>query len=125
MDIPPGAHLVYPFKLRDELTGRWYLARWKDRAESIEKRGGVIAGPPEVIRPIGAWHSVGTHGPTKPRPGDEVDTAPSVDELEAALARIFLRRYVTYCARTRRHAQAGGAAALWRTLSVAQGVTGG
>ena len=37
---------------------------------------------------------------------------PALDALEAFLVRLFLRRYVTYCARRRRFAAMNGAARL-------------
>ena len=55
--------------------------------------------------------------PTLPRPpGGDVDQAPTLDAGERWLVLLFLRRYVRWCARARRYAQAGGAARLWRTL---------
>jgi len=41
---------------------------------------------------------------------------PSLDATEVSLVRLFLRRYVTYCARRRRYAQMNGAANLFREL---------
>jgi len=35
---------------------------------------------------------------------------PSLDALEAFLAKVFLRRYVSYCARRRRYSRMEGAA---------------
>src|SRR4051812_40213922 len=37
---------------------------------------------------------------------------PTMDEAEALLVALFLRRYVTYCARQRRYSQMNGAARL-------------
>ncbi len=42
------------------------------------------------------------------------EIAPSIDALEGFLVRVFLRRYVTYCARRRRFAAMNGAARLYR-----------
>ena len=41
-----------------------------------------------------------------------LDLAPALDELERFLARLFLGRYVTWCARRGRFAQMQGAALL-------------
>jgi len=41
---------------------------------------------------------------------------PAIDSVEAFLAELFLRRYVTYWARRRRYAQMNGAARLLKTL---------
>jgi hypothetical protein len=43
--------------------------------------------------------------------------APAIDAAEAFLLAVFLRRYVTYCARRRRFAAMNGAVALFRDLS--------
>jgi hypothetical protein len=44
---------------------------------------------------------------------------PAIDDSEAFLVGLFLRRYVTYCARRGRYAQMSGAARLLATLRVA------
>ena len=41
---------------------------------------------------------------------------PVIDAAEAMLARLFLRRYVTYCARRRRFTQMEGAARLFAEI---------
>ena len=46
-----------------------------------------------------------------------VDRAPSLDACERFLALVFLRRYVTYCARRRWFAQMHGAGILARSLT--------
>jgi hypothetical protein len=46
--------VLYPFRLCDRLTGKWYRARWKASLEDIEARGGVVDGPPEMYRQLGA-----------------------------------------------------------------------
>jgi hypothetical protein len=43
---------------------------------------------------------------------------PAIDALEAHLVRVFLRRYVTYCARRRRFAAMNGAARLYAEFAV-------
>ena len=45
---------------------------------------------------------------------------PSADALEVFLMRLFLRRYVTYCARRRRFAAINGAARLYREIRAMQ-----
>ena len=42
---------------------------------------------------------------------------PAIDAAEAFLLAVFLRRYVTYCARRHRFAAMHGAVALFRELS--------
>jgi len=41
---------------------------------------------------------------------------PSIDALEVFLVRLFLRRYVTYCAKRRRFTAMNGAARLYREI---------
>ena len=41
---------------------------------------------------------------------------PTLDALEAFLLQLFLRRYITYCARRRRYAAMNGAARLYAEL---------
>ena len=45
-----------------------------------------------------------------------LDLQPSLEGAEVFLVRLFLRRYVTYCARRGRYAQMNGAADLFRGL---------
>ena len=45
------------------------------------------------------------------------DIAPTLNDAERWLARLFLRRYATWCVRARRYSRAGGAAQLYRQLS--------
>ena len=42
---------------------------------------------------------------------------PAIDELEAFLATLFLRRNVTYCTRRKRYSQVQGAARLLRSVT--------
>jgi len=48
-----------------------------------------------------------------------LDRPPGMDRMECMLARLFLRRYVTYCARRRRYAEMQGAALLHWDVSEA------
>jgi len=45
-----------------------------------------------------------------------LQTPPAIDAVEAFLVNLFLRRYITHCARRRRYAQMNGAARLLETL---------
>ena len=45
-----------------------------------------------------------------------LQTPPAIDAVEAYLVNLFLRRYITQCARRRRYAQMNGAARLLETL---------
>jgi hypothetical protein len=125
VDNPQSAVRIelYPFRYRDRLTGRWVRARYKATREEIAARYGEweITGPAEIRSP----ETAGTYfRPFPPTTADELaralnpqpDMAPAVDAIEAFLAYAFLRRYVTWCARSRRYASAGGAAMLLREL---------
>jgi hypothetical protein len=116
--------ILYPFRKRDPLTGKWYRARWKASLADIERCGGMVDGEPEVRRPLGPM--AGFH-PYRDPPSRHVEPLqmhpqrerpPAIDQLEHFLACAFLRRYATYCVRRKRYAQAQGAAALWRELSL-------
>jgi hypothetical protein len=57
----------YPFRLRDRLTGKWYRARWNASLEDIEARGGLVDGPPETYRSLGATSNFQTDRRPAPR----------------------------------------------------------
>lgn len=110
--------LLYSFQIQDPLTGKWRRARWKASLAEIEKNGWKADGPPEVrtahgdtsgfMRTVGADRR--PHAPL----ANVAVPDPSAGERE--LARAFLRRYVTYCARRGRATQALNASALWHVL---------
>jgi hypothetical protein len=110
--------ILYPFRLRDAVTGKWYRARWVAELHEIEKLGGVVDGEPEIRERTDGAGFQPYRNP--PKPIDRVELhphrAPGIDAFECGLTRLFLRRYVTYCTRRGRYAQASGAAALWREL---------
>jgi hypothetical protein len=122
----------FPFRYRDPLTGKWIRARYVAERHEIAERyvEWEIIGPPE-IRSGGAsmfspWAKLARgpaahlppveepppdHGPT-PDPPPVEQPPPIEDQLERFLVLVFVRRYVTYCARRRRFAQMEGAARL-------------
>ena len=51
-----------------------------------------------------------------PEINPHLEQPPGVDRIESFLLAVFLRRYVTYCARRRQFAQMEGAARLHREL---------
>ena len=117
-----GPTILYPFRLRNPITGKWHRARWKASLEEIEAHRGewIIDGPPEVRAHLG---STSGFQQWKPSPVDvslqmhpQRDTPPVIVEMERFLAGVFLRRYATYCVRRKRYAQAQGAAILARGL---------
>jgi hypothetical protein len=116
--------ILYPFHKRDPLTGKWYRARWKAALDEIERNGWIVDGEPETRSSLGHTSSFKPwHGSPSLPSGDDVELhphradPPRIDKTERFLARLFLRRYVTYCIRRARFAQAQGAMALWKELS--------
>lgn len=114
---------LYPFRYRDRLTGKWVRARYVAERGEIEARypEWEITGPPE-IRETGAdaryfspW-PITPHAELKRMEERPPELAPSLDDVEIFLAAVFLRRYVTYCARARRYAEMNGAARLLAAL---------
>ena len=115
--------ILYPFRRRDPLSGKWYRARYKVSEEQLAQHEGewIVDGPPEVHRSLGP-----TSGfqPRPPPPGPvrlllhpQREMPPAIDKLERFLALTFLRRHVTYCVRRRRFAQAQAAAKLHREIA--------
>ena len=120
--------VLYPFRYRDETTGKWMKARYVAELHDIEARHAQWepTGPPEVreLAPKRYFHPY----PLVPhadlmrlseRPPDinpHLERPPAIDAAERFLVTTFLRRYVTYCARRRRFAAMQGAAQLCREL---------
>ena len=124
---------LYPFRYRDEPTGKWVRARYRAELHEIAARFAEfeIVGPPEIrnVDPDARYFSPhvgaapGKHRPVKDptegitpvkEPPDE-DPA-TLDGLERFLLLVFLRRYITYCARRQRYAAMNGAARLYASL---------
>jgi hypothetical protein len=59
-----------------------------------------------------------------PQINPHLDRPPEIDAAECFLTALFLRRYVTYCARRRRYAQMQGAALLYREIAMARDALG-
>ena len=114
--------IVYPFRKRDPLTGKWYRARYKASTEEIAEHQGkwIIDGPPEVYRTLGSTSAFRPwQRPQEPEQllvHPQREAPPVIDPLERFLALMFLRRHITYCVRRRRFAQGQGAALLYREL---------
>ena len=134
---PPGALLLYPFRFVDPVTGKWMRARYVAELHEIaarHERWEIIGGPeirsrdatmlnpssklaPRAHLPI--EEPEGEPPPEKPPEDDPppveeppVEDLSALDQLERFLVLVFLRRYVTYCARRRRYAAMNGAARL-------------
>src|SRR5262245_50079469 len=101
---------LYAFRFRDPRTGRWTRARYRATLAEIKGRyrEWEIDGPAEV------WNDapVQMFQPQLPRMDDKpLELQPhlavpaAIDATERYLLRVFLRRYITWCARRRRFAQ--------------------
>jgi len=118
----PGVKL-YPFRHRDPLTGKWIRARYRATHEEIAARYAEweVVGPPEIrdFEQRRGFHPfpLMTHAEPARALDQAPDMQPLADACERFLLAVFLRRYVTWCARKRRMAQAEGAAELWRRVA--------
>ena len=119
--------LLYPFRFFDDVTKKWVRARYVAELHVIAERYAQweIIGPPEIRIDVGGSFNpfrrptmYVAHVPTNEHP--PVEQSSIDDELERFLVLLFLRRYVTYCARRRRFAQMDGAARLSTQLSEAR-----
>ena len=112
---------LFPFRYRDPRTGKWIRARYRAERQEIAARhseGWEIIGPAEVrdVDPEARAFS-----PFKQMMDAELrryserppELQPAIDAAEAFLLTVFLRRYVTYCARRGRYAAMNGAARLF------------
>ena len=121
---------LFPFRCRDPPTGKWVQARYKALREEIAARHAEfeIIGPPEIREVDQRAQYFNPHykvmaaaeltriSETPPELQPHLATPPAIDAVEAFLVRLFLRRYVTYCARRRRFASMNGAARLFVEL---------
>jgi hypothetical protein len=131
---------LYPFRYRDPLTGKWVRARYEAELHEIAKRYAKreIARPPEFRRVTHGSFNPFAHAPRPPPhdppedpPKEPVDDPPpwepppkerppeettDLHPLERFLVLVFLRRYVTWCARHWLFAAMDGAAKLARAL---------
>jgi len=125
---------LFPFRYLDRLTGKWVKARYVASRREIAERHAEfeIIGPPEIrdvdpaARYFTPWNVVAhaylmrmEEPPPELQP--HLATPPAMDDSEAFLVDLFLRRYVTYCARRGRYAQMNGAARLLAALPAAFG----
>ena len=122
--------LVYPFRYRSAVTGKWVRARYVAQREEIAARHAEweIIGPPETrdidpnaryfqpYRMIAHAELMRLQEPP-PQINPHLEQPPAIDAAERFLVAMFLRRYVCYCARKRRFAQMQGAAQLCRDLA--------
>lgn len=114
---------LYRFRYRDLLTQKMVKARYAAEKHEIAKRytewelEGVERVLPDLVPGERLPFNNYSPGlPARPQVDPNVIQDPSLLPVEAMLARVFLRRHVTWCARTKRYAAMQGAAALHRTL---------
>jgi hypothetical protein len=102
--------LLYPFRYRDPVTRKWTRARYRASLADIAKRHAdwELIGEPEYRSGDGAMFSPFRRLGFEPA----LDVEPQLHPSEAWLVACFLRRYVTWCARTRRLGAMQGAARL-------------
>jgi len=94
--------------------------RGGDRGKIAEHKGEwIVDGPPAVYAALGdtSGFQPWRRAPETLLLHPQREMPPAVDKLERFLALVFLRRYVTYCSRHRRFAQAQGAAQLHREIA--------
>ena len=119
---------LYPFRFRDPVTGRWVRARYRAARDEIERRyveyeiigrAEVRAGDPDTPRftphreqTMEVAQQDAVVAEFQPHLGE----LPAIDATEIGLLQLFLRRYVTYCARRGRYAAMNGAVRLFAEL---------
>lgn len=115
----PRVLVLYPFRYRHELTGKWVKARYVAELRIIRERykDWETIGPPEIRASVGGHFSPWRRTGRSLEQAATVDPSPSLLDDERSLVLLFLRRYVAYCARRRRFAQMEGAARLYRKVS--------
>src|SRR5262252_8328537 len=109
---------LYPFRFRDPRTGKWVRARYVATLGELAARyrEWEIIGPAEIRgdAPVQMFQPVPPRVAEKPLEFQPHLAAPQrIDATERFLLRLFLRRYITWCARRRRFAQIQGAARLF------------
>jgi len=112
---------LFAFRYRDGLTGKWIRARYVATREEIGKRHDEwkILGPAEIrdIDPEARYfipHTSPLDAALRRYNEWPPELHPVIDAAEAFLLSVFLRRYVTCCARRGRCAAMNGAARLFQ-----------
>ena len=118
--VPPD---LYAFRYRDSRTGKWVRARYRATPGEIAARHAQweLLGPPEArpdgpVRMFNPASKLITYAELMRLEDRPPDLHPTIADDERTLLCLFLRRYVTWCARSRRYARMQGAAALHRRV---------
>ena len=119
---------LFPFRFRDPVTGKWIRARYVAERQEIAARYAEyeIIGPVEVpevdpgARPF-TPHTSPLDAELRRYSERPPELGPAIDAAEAFLLTVFLRRYVTYCARCGRFAAMNGAARLYAEIGASAG----
>jgi hypothetical protein len=118
---------LFPFRYREPRSGKWVRARYVATMEDIAKcyAEWEIAGPAEIrdVDPDARYftpHKSPLDAELRRYSERPPELQPAIDAKEAFLLAMFLRRYVTYCARRHRFAAMNGAARLLRELGRAE-----
>jgi len=108
---------VYEFRYIDRLSGKWVRARYKASIAELNARYNrwQTIGPPEIraIAPVQMFQTPPRVVEKPPELQPHLAMPPAIDSTERFLLRLFLRRYVTWCARRARFKQMQGAARLF------------
>jgi hypothetical protein len=114
---------LFPFRFRDPITGKWVRARYRAQRDEIAARytEWEIISEAEIrdvdpnARPF-TPHRSPLDAELRRYTERPPELQPAIDTTEAFLLAVFLRRYVTYCARRRKFAAMNGAAHLFVEL---------
>ena len=113
---------LYAFRYRDPRTGKWIRGRYRADRDEIPARYAEweIIGPAEIrdVDPGARYFTPHNSLDAALRKYNErsPELEPAIDAAEAFLLAVFLRRYITYCARRGRYAAMNGAARLHSEL---------
>jgi len=116
---------LFAFRYRDPRTGKWTRARYRADRDEIAARYAEweIIEPAEIRNvDLGARyftpHTSSLDAALRNYRERPPELEPAIDAAEAFLLAVFLRRYVTYCARRGKLAAMNGAAQLYAGLAV-------
>ncbi|MET0659436.1 MAG: hypothetical protein ABW110_14915 [Steroidobacteraceae bacterium] len=119
---------LFPLRYRDPRTQKWVRARYVAERKEISARyvEWQIIGPAEIrdVNPDARYftpHKSPLNAALRQYSERPPEMGPAIDATEAFLLAVFLRRYVTYCARRRRFAAMNGAARLFAEVRASAG----